>query len=72
MLYLGLSVVLLLIALFGQKVIRKVHWAADPEGWFKKGLGILFILVGISILFGIDKQAETYLIEKNYFNFLSL
>ncbi|MDP2837709.1 MAG: cytochrome c biogenesis protein CcdA [Candidatus Moranbacteria bacterium] len=64
----GLSVVLLVVAFFGQKAISKMKWAADPQGRFKKILGAIFVLVGLAIIFGLDKQAETYLIENNYFD----
>lgn len=41
----GLAAVLLAIAIFGQKFIKNVKWIADPNGLFKKILGIVFILV---------------------------
>lgn len=62
---LGLAVVLLLISGFGQKIISKLTWAADPEGWFKRTLGVLFMVIGIGILFGLDKQLEAYLLENS-------
>ncbi len=65
---LGLSLVLLLISLLGQKFVSKVRWAANPNGWFKKSLGILFILVGIFIITGADKKLQTFLLDKGYFN----
>jgi cytochrome c biogenesis protein CcdA/thiol-disulfide isomerase/thioredoxin len=68
----GLSLVLLLISLLGQKFVSKIRWAANPNGWFKKSLGLLFVLVGIFILTGADKQLQTYLLEKGYFNVTNL
>ncbi len=65
---LGLALVLLLISLLGQRFIQKARWAANPNGWFKRGLGILFVLVGIFILTGADKRVQTFLLEKGYFN----
>jgi cytochrome c biogenesis protein CcdA len=35
---LGLSVIMLAIALLGQKFISKLKWASDPSGTFKKVL----------------------------------
>ncbi len=69
---LGLALVLLLISLLGQRFIQKARWAANPNGWFKRGLGILFILVGIFILTGADKRLQTFLLEKGYFNITNL
>lgn len=65
---LGLASILLLIALLGQKLIKKLRWAADPKGWFKRGLGILFILVGIFIISGLDKRIETAVLDGGYFD----
>lgn len=65
---LGLALVLLLISLLGQRFIQKARWAANPNGWFKRGLGVLFVLVGIFILTGADKRVQTFLLEKGYFN----
>lgn len=62
----GLSIVLLLIAVFGQKIISRLKWAADPKGWFKRIIGILFIAVGIAIMLGIDKDIETALVERGF------
>jgi cytochrome c-type biogenesis protein len=69
---LGLAAVLLTVAFFGQKAVSKMCWAADPEGWLKKGLGILLMLVGVAVIFGWDKQLETFLIEKSYFDIGSI
>lgn len=59
----GLSVTLLAIALLGQKFIGKARWAADPHSWFRRGIGLVFILVGIAIIFGLDKDLQTWIIQ---------
>lgn len=59
----GLSATLLAIALLGQKFIGKARWAADPHSWFRRGIGIVFILVGIAIIFGLDKDLQTWIIQ---------
>lgn len=63
----GLSLMLLLVSLLGQRFIQGARFAADPRGWFKRGLGVLFILVGILILTGKDKDLQTYLLQKGYY-----
>ncbi len=63
----GLSLMLLLVSLLGQRFIQGARFAADPRGWFKRGLGVLFILVGILILTGKDKDLQTYLVQKGYY-----
>lgn len=59
----GLSVTLLAIALLGQKFIGKARWAADPHSWFRRGIGLVFILVGIAIILGLDKDLQTWIIQ---------
>lgn len=59
----GLSAVLLLIALLGQKVMGRLINLADDSGWFKKAIGVLFIIIGIAIMFGLDKAFETAILE---------
>jgi cytochrome c biogenesis protein CcdA/thiol-disulfide isomerase/thioredoxin len=64
----GLSIMLLLIALLGQKLTKKLGFAADSNGWFKKILAIIFFLVGIAILTGFDKKVETALLDAGIFD----
>lgn len=59
----GLSGTLLLVALAGQRVISKLGWAADSHGWFRRGMGLIFILVGVGILFGLDQDLQAWVIE---------
>lgn len=64
----GLAAVLLLVAFLGQKFTKKLQWAADPEGPFKRTLGVLFILVGLFVMTGLDKKVQTAVLESGYFN----
>ncbi len=63
---LGLALMLLLIGLLGRKVVAKVTMLADPNGIFRRGLGVLFIVVGVLIFFGIDKKISTYILDHGY------
>ena len=69
---LGLASVLLLIAIAGHKVTSKLRGAADPNGWLKKGIAILLILVGLGIVLGWDKGIEVFIIEQGYFGVTEL
>lgn len=60
---LGLGLALLLIALGGQRIVRKVGWAANPYGWFRRVLAIILIVVGVAIIGGYDKKFQTWAIE---------
>ena len=62
----GMAITLLLVTIFGQKIIHKLGWAVNPNGIFKKILGIIFIIIGIFIITGIDKQIQTYLLDQGF------
>ena len=63
---LGLAAILLVIAIAGQSAVQKMGWLSNPNGLFKKIIGILFLIVGVSILFGLDKQFQAYVIESGW------
>ena len=62
----GLALVLGLIAFFRQKLTDKLQIAADSHGLFKKGMGLLFILVRLFIMTGLDKKLETAVLDSGY------
>lgn len=67
----GMAVTLLLIALLGQAFIVRLRWFANPSGWFKKFIGILFLLVGIAVIFGLDKDFQAYVLEQGWYDPIS-
>ncbi len=58
----GLSATLLAVALLGQRLIRRLGWLADPHGWFRRVLGLVFIVVGVLVVAGLDRDLQTWLI----------
>jgi len=64
----GLCLILLLIALLGQRIISKLSWLSNPKGWAHKTVGIIFIVIGVSILFGFDKKAQIFILEQGWYN----
>jgi len=62
----GLVLVLALIAILGQRLTSKLQFAADSRSWLKRGIGALFLIVGIFIVTGLDKKVETWVLEKGY------
>lgn len=58
----GLCATLLLIALAGQRIVARFGWAADSHGWFRRGLGIVFIVVGVLVATGAMKSIETWIV----------
>jgi len=67
----GLAFVLIPISILGKRLISKLKWASDPEGWFKKILGGLFLIIGITIILGIDKALEEMLLNSGYYDGIS-
>lgn len=61
----GLCGTLLAIALLGQRAIGAARWAADPTGWFRRGLGWIFIVVGIAVIAGWDQDVQTWVVENS-------
>ncbi|OGY31520.1 MAG: hypothetical protein A3C02_00740 [Candidatus Andersenbacteria bacterium RIFCSPHIGHO2_02_FULL_45_11] len=64
----GLSAALLLIALFGQRLAGKLSVVADSSGYFKKGIGVLFVILGLMIATGYEKKLETRILDSGYFD----
>lgn len=62
---LGLCGTLLSVALIGQRLIKSAGWAVDPEGVFRRGLGWIFIIVGVVIIAGWDKDLQTWILENS-------
>lgn len=60
----GIGAVMLPIAFFGQKIIGRLQWATNPSGWFRRGLGVLFIVVGVMVATGLDKELEILLLDR--------
>lgn len=69
---LGLVLVLVLISIFGFTLTRKLKWAVNPNGKFRKALGIVFIIIGVMIFFSLEKQFEAYLLQNSEFYFTIL
>ncbi len=63
----GLALMLLLIAYAGQKVVSKLGWATNPKGWFKRGVGVLFLLIGVAIFTGLDKDLEAWFLDRGFY-----
>ena len=67
---LGLGMMFALIAVLGQKFVSKLTWATDPDGWFKRSIGLLFIIIGVAVFFGLDKDFEAWLLELDFYDSL--
>lgn len=65
---LGLGLILLLISIFGRVLVQKLGWLSNPEGIFHKVIGMLFVIVGVVIIFGIDKQIQVYVLDQGWYD----
>ena len=64
----GLSGMLLLVCFAGQKLTQKLGVASGPKSSIKRGVGILFLIIGICIFFGYDKKIESSITNAGYFD----
>ena len=63
----GLGLMLLLISTFGSMIVNKLKWMSDPRGIFQKVIGVLFIIVGVSVIFGFDKKIQTFVLDQGWY-----
>jgi cytochrome c-type biogenesis protein len=64
----GLSSVLLLIALLGERFVSKLNRVSDSHSWLKRGIAIIFILLGIAIATGYEKKLEAKILDSGFFD----
>lgn len=68
----GLSLVLLLIAFLGQRFANRLTTISDSHSYLKRGIGALFIILGILISTGLEKKLETKILDSGYFDITKL
>jgi cytochrome c biogenesis protein CcdA/thiol-disulfide isomerase/thioredoxin len=64
----GLSLSLLAIALLGQRFADKLTGIADPKSWVKRAIGVLFIVLGLLIVLGVEKKIEAGILAGGFFD----
>lgn len=62
----GLTLALLAIAYFGQKIINKISAHMQATGRIKQVFGVLIIIVGVLVITGYDKKIETKILDSGY------
>ncbi|OGG54009.1 hypothetical protein A2851_01760 [Candidatus Kaiserbacteria bacterium RIFCSPHIGHO2_01_FULL_53_29] len=62
----GLSGFLLIIAIAGQKLVDRLGVTIEPGGWFRRSIGILFLVVGILVATGTMVRLEAWLLERGF------
>ena len=64
----GLTVALLTIALAGRRLTKRMNWSAKPNGWFRRILALLLIVVGLAVITGVDKTFQTWILAHSPIN----
>ncbi len=62
----GLVFSLLLVAYFGQSIVNKFTQNSKKSELIKKIFGALILIVGISIITGLDKKLEAWILDSGY------
>ncbi len=64
----GLCLALIFMALVGQRIMVRLGTFSDPRGWFKRIMGVIFILVALAIVSGYDKKLQIQLLDAGFFD----
>lgn len=64
----GLALMLLVISLLGQRLVRRLGWLSNPRGWFRRTIGGVFMIVGLAVIFGWDKDIQAYVLEQGWYD----
>ncbi len=64
----GLAGTLMLVAYLGRSFATRLGWLANPSGWFRRTVGVVFILVGLAVLFGLDKTLQTLVLDLGWYD----
>ena len=66
----GLAIPLILIGLLGQRATKRLKWGANPNGVFRKILGLVMLVVGILLMLDLFKVVETNLVNSGGWDWL--
>lgn len=64
----GLVLALVAVVVFGSRLVRKLGWGLNPDGWFRRGAGILLIAIGVMIITGLDKDILAWFVTNGWFD----
>lgn len=62
----GIMLIFGAIAIGGRQLLSRIKWIANPQGIFKKVLGIIFVILGILIITGLEKKLESALLDLGF------
>lgn len=67
----GLAATLLLVGFLGAAFARRLGWLSRPDGWFRRTIGVLFVVVGLAVVLGLDHQLQTVLLDQGWYEPIS-
>ena len=68
----GVGAGLLAVALLGRRFLSRIRWASKPGGAFQRTVAVLFVVVGLAIVTGLDQAVETRLLTADPFGITRL
>lgn len=63
----GIVSILLVISVAGGSMVKKLGLLSNPSGWLRKVIGISFIIVGLAVATGLDKDLQSYILQKGWY-----
>lgn len=63
----GLALALLMIAMAGTALVRRLGWLADPHGLFRRIMGAVLVAVGIAVALGWDRVVQAWVLEQGWY-----
>lgn len=63
----GVSISLFMISIAGRSLVSKITWISNNHGAFKRSLGVVFLIVGLLVSFGLDKQAQSFILDRGWY-----
>ena len=67
----GMAATLLAIAYIGQSFISKLKLFTNPGNTFKRTVGIVFVIVGLVVVLGFDKDIQAFVLEQGWYDPIS-
>lgn len=65
---LGLAAMMVVMVVGGRRAVAALGWSIDPHGWFRRVLGVVFVLFGLAIATGFDKDVLAFAVENGWFD----
>jgi cytochrome c biogenesis protein CcdA/thiol-disulfide isomerase/thioredoxin len=62
----GIALALTVVVYAGEALFARLQSVADTRGWVKKAVGVVFVVLGIGIMFGFEKKVEIAILDSGY------